>query len=80
MFMISVRNNRFLVFLCYDNDSKLLFKIVIVYPHCHSGGAIGIARVVRPHKLKSNSVDLRRNILDQRKTDKNNQNGLGLNQ
>ena len=96
-------------------------RIVIVYQYCHAGGEIGIARVVRPLKLKSveeaeaqqsqerrkcsdrsnyenircniwkiiishavcltwKSVYLSRNILDQRKTDENNQNGIKLNQ
>ena len=50
--MIPVRNNRFIGFLCYDNDLQLLLYTIIVYLHCCAGGAIGIARVVRPLKLK----------------------------
>ena len=50
--MIPVRKNRFIGFLCYDNDLQLLLYTIIVYLHCCAGGAIGIARVVRQLKLK----------------------------
>ena len=42
-------------------------RIVIVYPHFRAGGAIGIARVVRPLKLKSAEEAEAQRLQEQRK-------------